>query len=111
MKKSIFALVIVMLLMPAMAFAQRTLTGSVVDANNAQPLIGASVYWKNTTAGVTTSVDGSFSLKRVHGFDTLIVEYLGYDTLEMELTDHDQQSINIELTPSAVAIDEVIIGN
>ena len=98
-----------MLLMPAMAFAQRTLTGSVIDANNAQPLIGASVYWKNTTAGVTTSVDGSFSLKRVHGFDTLIVEYLGYDTLEMELTDHDQQSINIELTPSAVAIDEVII--
>ena len=109
MKKSIFALVIVMLLMPAMAFAQRTLTGNVVDANNAQPLIGASVYWKNTTAGATTSVDGSFNLKRVHGFDTLVVEYLGYDTLEMELTDHDQQSINIKLTPSAVAIDEVII--
>ena len=109
MKKSIFTLIICMLAMPVVAFAQRTLSGSVVDAETAQPLIGASVYWKNTTAGVTTGVNGDFALRRVHGFDTLVVEYLGYDTIETELSDHEQTTIEIRLNPSAVNIDEVVI--
>ena len=82
MKKIILSLIVVMCL-PFAAFAQRTLTGKVVDAENGQPLIGASLYWKNTTAGATTSVDGSFSLKRVSGFETLVVDYLGYDVQEL----------------------------
>ena len=98
-----------MLAMPVVAFAQRTLSGSVVDAETAQPLIGASVYWKNTTAGVTTGVNGDFALRRVHGFDTLVVEYLGYDILETEVADHEQTTIEIRLNPSAVNIDEVVI--
>ena len=98
-----------MLAMPVVAFAQRTLSGSVVDAETAQPLIGASVYWKNTTAGVTTGVNGDFALRRVHGFDTLVVEYLGYDILETLVADHEQTTIEIRLNPSAVNIDEVII--
>ena len=109
MKKSIFTLIICMLAMPVVAFAQRTLSGSVVDAETAQPLIGASVYWKNTTAGVTTGVNGDFALRRVHGFDTLVVEYLGYDILETEVADHEQTTIEIRLNPSAVNIDEVVI--
>lgn len=98
-----------MLAMPVVAFAQRTLSGSVVDAETAQPLIGASVYWKNTTAGVTTGVNGDFALRRVHGFDTLVVEYLGYDILETLVADHEQTTIEIRLNPSAVNIDEVVI--
>lgn len=98
-----------MLAMPVVAFAQRTLSGSVVDAETAQPLIGASVYWKNTTAGVTTGVNGNFALRRVHGFDTLVVEYLGYDILETLVADHEQTTIEIRLNPSAVNIDEVVI--
>ena len=109
MKKSIFTLIICMLAMPVVAFAQRTLSGSVVDAETAQPLIGASVYWKNTTAGVTTGVNGDFALRRVHGFDTLVVEYLGYDILETLVADHEQTTIEIRLNPSAVNIDEVVI--
>ncbi|MBO5732730.1 MAG: TonB-dependent receptor [Alistipes sp.] len=108
MKKIILSLIVVMCL-PFAAFAQRTLTGKVVDAENGQPLIGASLYWKNTTAGATTSVDGSFSLKRVSGFETLVVDYLGYDVQELLLEDRHENDITIELRPSAVDIDEVVI--
>ena len=55
MKKSIFLLLALIVLMPSVALAQRTITGKVVDADNNSPLIGASLYWKNTTAGTTTS--------------------------------------------------------
>lgn len=109
MKSRFLVILVALLLLPAMAFAQRTVTGIVVDANNQQPLIGATLYWKNTTAGATSSVDGTFSIRRVSGFDTLVVDYLGYDIVELDLSDKEQNDLTIELTSSAVDIDEVVI--
>ena len=95
-------------LMPSVALAQRTITGKVVDADNNSPLIGASLYWKNTTAGTTTSTDGSFSIRRVNGFETLVVDYLGYDIAEIEVG-KEENTLDIRLKPSAVDIDEVVV--
>ena len=94
--------------LPFVASAQK-LTGKVVDATTQQALIGASLFWKNTTAGASTSATGEFTIKRVHGFETLVVNYLGYDTRELELTDKDVHEIVVELQPSAVGIDAVVI--
>ena len=94
--------------MPSVALAQRTITGKVFDADNNNPLIGASLYWKNTTAGTTTSVDGTFSIRRVNGFETLVVDYLGYDIVEIEVS-KEESTLDISLKPSAVDIDEVVI--
>ena len=96
------------LCLPMVAMAQKSLVGKVVDADSGQPLIGASIYWKNTTAGATTSTDGSFSLRRVSGFDTLVVDYLGYD-LYSEEVDRESNNLTIELKASAVDIDEVVV--
>ena len=109
MKKSIILLLMTLLCLPMMAMAQRTLTGVVTDANSGQPLVGASLYWKNTTAGATTAADGSFSIRRISGFETLVVDYLGYDIAEYLLDDKEQNHIAIELQPSDVDIDEVVI--
>ena len=109
MKNRVIILLVALLMLPVVAMAQRVVTGVVVDANSEQPLIGASLYWKNTTAGATTSVDGTFSLRRVSGFETLVVDYLGYDILEMEMSDKDVNEVTIKLQPSAVDIDEVVI--
>ena len=109
MKNRIIILVACLMLLPLSAMAQRVVTGTVVDANTEQPLIGASLYWKNTTAGATTSVDGTFSIRRVSGFETLVVDYLGYDIVEIEMADKDENTVTIKLTPSAVDIDEVVI--
>ena len=95
-------------LMPSVALAQRTITGKVVDKDNNSPLIGASLYWKNTTAGTTTTTDGSFSIRRVNGFETLVVDYLGYDIAEIEVG-KEENTLDIRLKPSAVDIDEVVV--
>ena len=109
MKNRIIILVVCLMLLPLSAMAQRVVTGTVVDANTEQPLIGASLYWKNTTAGATTSVDGTFSIRRVSGFETLVVDYLGYDVVELVMDNKDENNIIIPLHPSAVDIDEVVI--
>lgn len=88
--------------------AQKNFTGRVIDADTEQPLIGATLYWQNTSAGATTSADGSFTLRRVAGFDTLVVEYLGYDTQTIDI-DRDTADIVVELKASAVDIDAVVI--
>ena len=107
MKKSI--ILFIALCLPFVAMAQRTLTGKVTDINNGQPLAGATLFWKNTTAGATSSADGSYSIKRVHDFNTLVVDYLGYDLVEIEVEDKGVSTLDIELTPSAVDIDEVVV--
>ncbi len=108
MKKSISLLLALIVLMPSVALAQRTITGKVVDADNNSPLIGASLYWKNTTAGTTTTTDGSFTIRRVNGFETLVVDYLGYDIAEIEVG-KEESTLDIRLKPSAVDIDEVVV--
>ena len=108
MKKSIIITLFLVLCLPTLAMAQRTLSGIVTDATTNQPLIGASLYWKNTTAGATTTTDGSYTIKRVSGFDTLVIDYLGYDIKEMEV-EKSITTLDIELQPSAVDIDEVVV--
>ena len=108
MRKSIIILLIVLCL-PIVAMAQRTLTGRITDVNNGQPLVGATLSWKNTTAGAISAADGSYSIKRVHGFNTLVVDYLGYDLVEIEVEEKGVSTLDIQLTPSAVDIDEVIV--
>ena len=107
MKKSL--ILFIALCLPIVAMAQRTLTGKVTDINNGQPLVGATLFWKNTTAGATTTADGDYSIKRVHDFNTLVVDYLGYDLVEIEVEQKGVATLDIQLTPSAVNIDEVVV--
>ena len=41
----------------------KAITGTVIDAESGMPVIGASVWIKNTTVGTTVDVNGNFSLK------------------------------------------------
>lgn len=70
-----------------LAQAQNTVKGIVVEKADGkeQALIGASVYWANTTTGVSTDIKGAFVLARVSASSQLVVSYTGYrnDTLDM----------------------------
>ncbi|WP_198661725.1 carboxypeptidase-like regulatory domain-containing protein [Lewinella sp. IMCC34183] len=64
-----------------MLFAQsRTLTGKVIDADNGEGIIAATVLVKGTSQGTVTDFDGTFSLSVPAGRDTLVVSYVGYQS-------------------------------
>ena len=46
------------------AYAQKTVTGTVVDATG-EPMIGVSILVDGTTIGGVTDFDGNFSIKDV----------------------------------------------
>jgi TonB-linked SusC/RagA family outer membrane protein len=86
-------------------FAQNTVQGTILDAENL-PLIGASVVVKGTTKGAVADVNGKFKLD-VPLNSVLQVSFIGYKTLEIEFT--GQSELNIVLEEDISAIDEVVI--
>ena len=69
--------VVVALLLPLLLYAQRIVTGVVVD-DSGEPLIGAAVRVQGTTDGTITDMDGRFSLPNVVDGATVEVSYMGY---------------------------------
>ena len=57
------------------AVAQSTLRGKVVDAENNEPLIGATVTVNGVK--VATDIDGAFTVKGVKGTAEITVDYIG----------------------------------
>ena len=77
-------------------------TGVITDASG-EPLIGATVMLKGTKRGVTTDVNGHFSIDAPNG-STLIVSYVGMVTREIKV---GGKPVNVTLE-GGNALDEVV---
>ncbi|MFH0842053.1 MAG: TonB-dependent receptor [Bacteroidota bacterium] len=88
-----------------------TLTGSVQDQSSGEALPFASVMVKGTTIGVSTNIDGYFTLVKVPtDTSTLVVQYLGYEKAEVFLTPQfPKQNLKIELLQQSHTLSEVKI--
>ncbi len=90
-------------------YAQQTITGTVIDAADKQPLPGASIRVIGTQRGVAAKSDGTFSLSNVPSTaQTLEVSYLGYEKQRITLT--PSQTLQIELLRSSYMADEVVVS-
>lgn len=76
------------LVVVATASAQmRTITGTVLNADDGEPLVGASVLPVGGGNGVATDVDGKFSIKVPQAVKAIRVSYVGMVTQEVPVTD------------------------
>lgn len=87
-------------------FAQRVVSGTITDANNA-PLIGATVMAEGTTVGTITDIDGNYSVTLPAGVETIVVSYTGYDTKTIPVTGN---VANISLSSGALLDEVVVVG-
>lgn len=60
------------------------ITGMVTNEKE-EFLIGASVFWKETKVGTVTDTLGRFSLPALKGPGTLVVNYVGYTSAEVQV--------------------------
>ena len=72
-------LVIAILFAATLVQAQETLSGKILD-DQKQPLPGASLYWLNTSTGVSTDENGEFKLPYLPDNGKLLISYIGYRT-------------------------------
>ena len=59
--------------------------GMVIDAEDKEPVIGASVVIDGTNKGVATNVDGQFALK-LPPDTSLVISYIGYKTKKVRVS-------------------------
>lgn len=90
-------------------FAQnnRVIKGVILDEQQA-PVIGATVVLKsNNTIGVTTDIDGNFSITIPAGEQTLVVSFVGMEKQEINVTNTDQ--VNLVLKNESIKLDDVVV--
>jgi hypothetical protein len=110
---SLFSLLLVQAL-PEEAFAQTgRLTGLVTDAQNGEPIPGATVLLVGTTYGTVTDVDGRYAIIGVPaGTYSVRFSYVGYATRIVEnvrvLADRTQ-SLDSQLRVTAIEGEEIFV--
>jgi TonB-linked SusC/RagA family outer membrane protein len=87
------------------AFAQKRVSGRVVDAVG-EVVAGANVVEKGTSNGVITDMDGRFTLS-VRENAVLRISYVGYVTQEVAVA--NRTTLDITLQEDAQALDEVVV--
>lgn len=105
MKKLTF-LLLCLVLGIGLASAQTTqVTGTVISAEDGEPIIGASIVVKGTTNGTVTDYDGKFSLSVPSSAKTLVISFVGMKTQELAI----KPVMKITLESSSQALDEVVV--
>jgi len=90
-------------------FAQtRQLTGTITDAQDQSPIIGATVKVTGTNTATSTNVDGQFQLTVPSDASTLDISSIGYDTRVIPI-DPNANTINITLNPSSQELEGVVV--
>ncbi|MDR1501813.1 MAG: TonB-dependent receptor [Prevotella sp.] len=93
---------------PAVVQQKKTITGVVIDAVTGQPVIGASVWIKDSTTGIFTDADGKFSIQAGESIKVLVCSFLGY--IAQEIPIGNKTVINIQLRESVdTSLDEVVV--
>ena len=83
------------------------ISGKVTDASNGEPIPFANVFFKGTSIGVSSNIDGTFLLDTSSPGDSLSVKVMGYVSMSLPVRKGQAQSINFILTEASVELSEV----
>ncbi|MCW1734524.1 SusC/RagA family TonB-linked outer membrane protein [Anaerorudis cellulosivorans] len=82
-----------------------SISGKVISAEDGLPVIGATIIVKGTSIGTVTDIDGNFTLNLPSDANTLVISYVGKETVEVTA----KNGMIVELFDSVSQLDEVII--
>ena len=107
MKKRLLSTMACLFLFMGITMAQTKISGTVISAEDGEPVIGASVVVQGTKQGVATDFDGNFSLTTSVSNPKITVTYIGMEPW----TGKGGQNMKITLQPdqSTQRLDEVVV--
>ncbi|TRX01090.1 SusC/RagA family TonB-linked outer membrane protein [Flavobacterium gawalongense] len=98
-------LVLLVVLVAQLTFAQERAVSGVVSDNAGLPLPGVSVLVKGTKSGTQTDFDGKFSIKATSS-QVLIFSYIGMKTQEVMAS---SSTVNVKLKDDSVQLEGVVV--
>lgn len=110
---TVFVLLLALLFASFSGIAQYgTVRGFVYERESGEPVIFTNVYFKGTSIGAATDVNGYFVISRIPPGDyTLLITSMGHDSVQMPLTirANDVITKNLFLDASAMQLEGVLI--
>jgi TonB-linked SusC/RagA family outer membrane protein len=98
-------LVLLVVLMAQLTFAQERSVSGVVSDNAGLPIPGVSVLVKGTNSGTQTDFDGKYSIKASPS-QVLVFSYIGMKTQEVTAS---SSTVNVKLASSALELESVVV--
>lgn len=85
----------------------KNLSGKVMDADTGEPLAGATVQVKGTLIGTITDLEGNFTLSVPDDAGVLIVSYIGFRSLEIQVG--NQAYFEVSMEADIAALNEIVV--
>ena len=105
-----FLMFVLLFALPAFAFPQFRIKGTVTDAETGEALPGAHVIIEDSYSNAVTGTDGRYQLTNLKtGKYQLRASFLGYETFKTEINLESDRELDISLEPGAILEDEVVI--
>ena len=101
-----FLLILIFLAGTSGIFAQRAVTGTVLDSDK-QPVVGANVMVKGTTIGTITGADGKYSISVPSASSIISFSFIGKVPQDVEAG--NKSIIDVTLETEATALSEVVV--
>lgn len=111
-RRILTAALLLSLFVPAAWAQSGQITGTVTDGQSEETIPGVNVAIQELQQGAVTDSEGVYLIENIPpGTYTLRASFVGYDAFETEVTVEPDQRItqNIELSPGAVGLDEVVV--
>ena len=87
-----------------------TVSGYITESGSGENLFGVSVYVPELRIGVTTNTYGFYSLTLPEGKHNLVISYMGYATINKEITIINDKSLSFALETSVESLKEVVVS-
>lgn len=105
--KRIIPLLMLLMLITASVFSQRTITGKVTAADSKEPLAGVTVIADNTKGGAQTKADGSFSINVSASSTSLSFTSVGFQPQTISIG--NSTSITVNMVTAITEGNEVVV--
>lgn len=110
MSKNTFTIVLILLLSVSLQAQKKfTISGIIADEKNKETLIGVSLFVQETKTGLVTNEYGFYSITLPEGEYTLLINYMGYQTVTEKIKLNQDLKKNFYLSVSSQQLDEVVI--
>ena len=88
---------------------QPQLSGTVIDGETGDPVIGATIQIQNLQQGVVSNTEGFYKLMLSPGLYTLLVSSVGYEAAQFHIKVVSSGEYNIEIFDKSVRFDDIVI--
>jgi TonB-linked SusC/RagA family outer membrane protein len=107
MRKLKILLLLFLMGVTQIVFAQRTINGTITSAVDGLAIPGVSVIIKGTSIGTITDAAGNFKLPVPTEATTLRISFIGMKSMEVKIG--GQKQINLIMEPENTQVDEVVV--